>query len=673
MKGSSSRLKGMQVEDIFTKEKEYTLGVMKELARAGGGTDSFRDDTKPVRNAIDATRRYLLGRQDERGFWHGELECDCTTTADYIILLNFLGWHEGHSKKKIRKAAAHIRALQQRDGSWNLFYKGPGDISATVKAYFALKLAGFCQNEPCMRSAREYIFNNGGVSRANTFVKFYLALFGQYSWNGVPAMPAELIWLKRRFIYEMSSWTRTIVIPMFLIAACKPIMSLPSDKGIRELFDGKAYRNDVLLPFDRHIFSRKNLFLVLDRILKAVELLPFKPWRNRAIKECERWIVEHLEGSKGLGAIWPAMVNAVMAFKCLGYREDDLLFIKSVTEIEEMVIEEKNTLRVQPCLSPVWDTAITLLALTESGVAPAAVSVKKSGKWILSKEVRKDGDWKIKNKDGKPGGWYFEFANEFYPDIDDSAMVLLALKRLDMEEDEERKAAAVARAISWILSMQNKDGGWAAFDTDNTMELLNAIPFADHNAMLDPASPDITGRVVEALANYGFTLEDAPVKRAVDYLRARQEKDGSWFGRWGVNYIYGTWAVLSGLVKVGISPQESFFRKGVEWLKDHQNRDGGWGESPLSYERKEVKGTGVSTPSQTAWAVLALCAADEFESAEVRKGIDFLVRTQRHDGTWAEHEFTGTGFPQVFYMNYHLYRINFPLLALSRYFYRRAV
>lgn len=660
------------MRDIFLKEKEYTLGVMKELARAGG-VPSLKDDIRQVRSAIEATRRYLLGKQDERGFWNGEIECDGTTTADYIVLLNFLGWHEGHNKKKIRKAAAHIRELQQADGSWNIFYKGPGDISATVKAYFALKLAGFGQNEPCMRSAREFILKNGGVARANTFVKFYLALFGQYSWSAVPAMPPELIWLKRRFIYEMSSWTRTILIPMFIVAAFKPIMPLPGDRGIRELFDGKSHRNDALPTFDRHIISWRNLFLVIDRIFKTVELIPFKPFRNKAIKECERWIVEHLEDTKGLGAIWPAMVNAVMAFKCLGYREDDLLFIKSVTEIEEMVIEGKNSLRVQPCLSPVWDSAITLISLAESGVAPAALPIKKGGKWILSKEVKKEGDWKIKNKSGKPGGWFFEFANEFYPDIDDSAMVLLALKRVDMEEDEDKKAAAVARAISWILSMQNEDGGWAAFDTNNTMELLNAIPFADHNAMLDPACPDITGRVVEALASYGFTLEDEPVRRAVAYLGKRQEADGSWFGRWGVNYIYGTWAVLSGLAKIGISPKERFFQKGVEWIKDHQNGDGGWGESPVSYEKKELKGTGASTPSQTAWAVLALCAADEFESAEVCRGVDYLVRTQRGDGTWSEREFTGTGFPNVFYINYHLYKINFPLLALSRYFYRRAV
>jgi len=661
------------VEDVFVKEKEYTLGVMKELARSGGSSVKLTDDTKAVRGAIETARRFLLGVQDERGFWMGELGADCTTTGDYIILLHFLGWQEGSYKKKIKKAAVHIRDLQLRDGSWNIFAGGPGDISATVKAYFALKLAGAGQNEPHMKKARDYILQNGGVARANTFVKFYLALFGQYSWDGVPALPAELIYLKRRFIYEMSSWTRTIVIPMLIVWAYKPIIPVEGDKGVQELFDGKRYRNDVLVSFDAKIFSWKNLFLASDAVLKLIERIPFKPFRRRAVKECERWIVEHLADTDGLGAIWPAMVNAVMAFKCLGYREDDLIFIKSMTDVEDLIIEEKNTLRAQPCLSPVWDTAISLLALTESGVEPTALPVKKGGKWILSKEVRKDGDWKVKNKNGKPGGWYFEFANEFYPDIDDTAMVLLALKRLDMQQDDERKAAAVQRAIGWLVSMQNKDGGWAAFDKDNTSELLNAVPFADHNAMLDPACSDITGRVIEALCNFGYTTEDEPVKRGIAYLRRHQEADGSWFGRWGVNYIYGTWAALSGLAKAGISPKEAFFRRGVEWIKDHQNGDGGWGETALSYDKKELKGTGASTPSQTAWAVLALCAADEFESAEARRGIDFLVKRQRSDGSWNEAEFTGTGFPKVYYLRYSLYKTNFPLLALSRYFYRRPV
>ena len=646
---------------------------MKELARSGGSSVKLTDDTKAVRGAIETARRFLLGVQDERGFWMGELGADCTTTGDYIILLHFLGWQEGSYKKKIKKAAVHIRDLQLRDGSWNIFAGGPGDISATVKAYFALKLAGAGQNEPHMKKARDYILQNGGVARANTFVKFYLALFGQYSWDGVPALPAELIYLKRRFIYEMSSWTRTIVIPMLIVWAYKPIIPVEGDKGVQELFDGKRYRNDVLVSFDAKIFSWKNLFLASDAVLKLIERIPFKPFRRRAVKECERWIVEHLADTDGLGAIWPAMVNAVMAFKCLGYREDDLIFIKSMTDVEDLIIEEKNTLRAQPCLSPVWDTAISLLALTESGVEPTALPVKKGGKWILSKEVRKDGDWKVKNKNGKPGGWYFEFANEFYPDIDDTAMVLLALKRLDMQQDDERKAAAVQRAIGWLVSMQNKDGGWAAFDKDNTSELLNAVPFADHNAMLDPACSDITGRVIEALCNFGYTTEDEPVKRGIAYLRRHQEADGSWFGRWGVNYIYGTWAALSGLAKAGISPKEAFFRRGVEWIKDHQNGDGGWGETALSYDKKELKGTGASTPSQTAWAVLALCAADEFESAEARRGIDFLVKRQRSDGSWNEAEFTGTGFPKVYYLRYSLYKTNFPLLALSRYFYRRPV
>ncbi|MDP8261713.1 MAG: squalene--hopene cyclase [Candidatus Ancaeobacter aquaticus] len=659
------------MKDIFLREKEYTLHAIKEVARKEPETTSLKDDSNEVRNAIDNARSYLLNRQDVRGFWIEELECDCTTTADYIILLNFLGWQEGQYKKKIKKAAVRIRELQQEDGSWNIFYKGPGEISATVKAYFALKLAGYNQNEPFMKKARDFILNKGGVERSNIFMKLYLALFGQYSWKGVPALPAELIFFKRFFVYEMSSWTRTIVIPLFIIGSYKPRVDLPEEKGIGELFDGKEFTNDVLISFDKKIFSWKNFFLVLDTIFKFFEKIHFVPLRKVAVKMCEKWIYEHLEGSAGLGAIWPSMVNAVMALKCLDYKEDDLIFIKAMTDIEDLVIEEKNTVRAQPCVSPVWDSAITLISLAESGLSPTSTPMQKGGKWILSKEIKKDGDWKVKNHQGNPGGWAFEFENEFYPDIDDSAMVLLALKRLDLEENEEAKTLAIERALSWILSMQNDDGGWAAFDKNNNKEILTNIPFADHNAMIDPSCNDITGRVLEALGDFGFTASDEPVKKAVNYLLKNQDKDGSWFGRWGVNYIYGTWAVITGMVNVGVCLDDSCIRKGIEWIKECQNQDGGWGESVISYDRIDLKGTGVSTASQTAWALLTLFSCGEYESAIVRSGIDYLLHSQHKDGMWLENEFTGTGFPKVYYLKYNSYKTNFPLLALSRYFYRR--
>jgi squalene-hopene/tetraprenyl-beta-curcumene cyclase len=611
-----------------------------------------------VLDAAERAQNWLLAQQAEEGYWVGELEGDSILESEYILLLVFLGYKK--HLKKIKALARYVLEKQEPHGGWSIYPGGPPDLSASVKAYFALKLAGYDPSLPFMEKARNLILSLGGVDKANSFTKIYLAVLGQYPWEKCPAIWPEIILFPKWFyfnIYAMSSWSRTIVVPLSIIYAFKPVVNPPVN--IKELFVSGMKRHGE--KWNRNPFTWRNSFLAVDKVLKLLERFPWNPLRQLALKKAEEWMFDHFRKSDGLGAIFPPMVNAVMALKVLGYPESHPAFKEAMRQLQGLEIMENGVLRMQPCVSPVWDTALSITALHESGVPSDDPAIINAAKWLLSKEVTEEGDWKVYNPKLPVGGWAFEFNNEFYPDVDDSSMVLIALSRVHLPE----KKGAVSRAIKWILGMQGKDGGWAAFDRDNNHQILTHVPFADHNAMLDPSCPDITGRTLEALAAYGYTMVSPCVKRAIQYLKRVQEPEGCWYGRWGVNYIYGTWQVLKGLSCIGEDMKAPYVQKAVQWLYSVQNPDGGWGESCHSYDDPNAKAKGTSTASQTAWALMGLMAAGDYESPAFLRGLRWLLSRQNEQGTWEEAQFTGTGFPKVFYLRYHLYRHYFPLFAFG--------
>jgi squalene-hopene/tetraprenyl-beta-curcumene cyclase len=619
-----------------------------------------------VSAALDGARKRLFALQHEEGYWCGELEADTTLESDYILLHALLGTG---NPERFEKTARYILEHQNEDGGWGIYAGGPSNISASVKAYFGLKLAGYRAEHPALARARKKILEMGGVPKVNTFTKIYLCFFGQYDYDAVPAIPPEIVLFPKWFwfnIYEISSWSRAILVPLSIAYAKKPFKKIPDEMGVEELFvDGRDQAN-MHLPWASKWISWRNFFLCLDRLTHWFERVHIRPLRSIALKQAEKWMLERFEMSDGLGAIFPAVMNSIIALRCLGRSVDDPQFIRAMDELEKLGIEEGNTFRVQPSKSPVWDTAYALFGLGECGVPANDPRMVKGADWVLQKQVRNPGDWKVKNKDGQPGGWYFEFNNEFYPDVDDSAMVCLGLSRVEHPNGRYQRES-VQRAIDWILSMQCRNGGWASFDKDNDRMVFEHIPFADHNAMLDPPTVDITGRILEMLATYGYDRHHPAVKRAIKFIREEQEADGSWFGRWGVNYIYGTMQVLRGLESMGVDHHEPYIQQAAEWLRMVQNADGGWGETCGSYDDPNTKGVGPSTPTQTAWAVMGLLAANDTRSDCVAQGIAYLLRTQKKDGSWDEPHYTGTGFPRVFYLNYHMYRQYFPLIALTTY------
>jgi squalene-hopene/tetraprenyl-beta-curcumene cyclase len=624
------------------------------------------DLSSRVAAATDAARRFLFSQQHEDGYWCGELEADTTLESDYILLHTLLGTA---NPERIEKAARYIVEHQNQDGGWSIYAGGPSNVSASVKAYFALKLAGYPAHHPALQLARKRILELGGVTEVNTFTKIYLCFFGQYDYDAVPAIPPEIVLFPNWFwfnIYEISSWSRAILVPLSVCYAKKPFKKIPEEMGVEELFLGGRDRSRMHLHWNKKLVSWRNFFLVLDRLAHWSERVHIRPLRSIALRRAEKWMLERFEMSDGLGAIFPSIMNAIIALRCLGYSTDDPQVIRALDEFEKLGITEEETFRMQPCVSPVWDTAYALFALAEAGVPAQDGRLVKCADWILQKQVRTAGDWKVKNPQGQPGGWYFEFNNEFYPDVDDTAQVCLALSRVEHPNGRYQRES-VERAIHWVLSMQCRNGGWASFDKDNDRMVFQYVPFADHNAMLDPATVDITGRVLEMLATYGYDRNQPAVKRAIQFLRREQQPDGSWFGRWGVNYIYGTTLALRGLEAIGVDEHEPFVQQAAEWLRMVQNADGGWGETCASYDDPNHKGQGESTASQTAWAVLGLLAANDLRSDSVARGIAYLLRTQKKDGSWEEPYCTGTGFPQVFYLKYHMYRQYFPLLALTTY------
>jgi len=618
-----------------------------------------------LEKAIERGANHLLSLQAEEGYWQGELEADSTLESDYIYYLHVLGKAD---PERIAKLANYVRQGQLPDGGWSIYPGGPSELNATCKAYFALKLAGDSPYAPNLVRAREIVHRLGGLEHSNSYVRFYLALVGAVSWDLVPSIPPELLLIPSWFIfniYEMSSWTRGIVIPMAILSALRPDWKLPERAHVDELFKDPE-RKTAALDWSGQILSWKNVFLAVDRGLKLYEKWPWKPFRQRAIREAKSWMLDHIERTDGLAAIYPAMMNSIFLLMAFGHGPDDPLTLREIKEFSRFEIEEQDTIRMQPCVSPVWDTCIAMVALEEAGLPPDHPALVKAAEWLLSKQVLGPGDWQVKNKDAEPGGWAFEFRNDFYPDVDDTAFVLMALERVKYP-DPARMEAAMLRGIQWLLSMQNRDGGWGAFDRDNDRKFLCNIPFADHNAMIDPSTADVTARVVECLGRFGWSDGHPVIRRAVNFLLKDQSKDGSWFGRWGVNYIYGTSGVLRALETVSLATRE-FCQRAVNWLRSVQKVDGSFGESLLSYDVPATKGQGTSTASQTAWGLIGLLAGAGTEDSAVRKAVAYLVHRQQADGSWSEPEFTGTGFPGVFYLKYHLYRNSFPVYALARYF-----
>ena len=606
---------------------------------------------------------YLLGLQHADGYWWADLTADTTLESDFILLELWRhppvnGVWNPPSQEPIEKAARSILDRQLPDGGFNIYAEGPSELSATIKAYTALKLAGLEYDDPNLARARDRILALGGLQRANSYVKVNLSLFGLYPREHTPSIPPELM-LLGNFIYEMSSWTRAIVIPLAIVHAMNPQRPVPREFTLNELFKpGEPFE----FPNNEGFLSWRNFFLKADRCFKFLEKRMWRGLRTKAIRRAEQWLLERTHYTDGLAAIYPPMMYVIMALDLLGYPKDHPDVKEAEKQFFNLLVDDERGFFFQPCFSVVWDTAIAAFSLGESGLAPDH-KMTRCADWLLSKEVRRPGDWAVKRPNAEPSGWYFEFANEFYPDIDDTAEVLLALSHARASAGHD---ACVRRAVNWLLAMQSKDGGWAAFDVDNNWSFLSAVPFADHNAMLDPTCPDITGRVIEGLMKSGVRREDPAIRRGVEYLKRAQEADGSWYGRWGVDYIYGTCFALRGLAAAGESDREAYILRAGEWLRSIQNSDGGWGESCASYERNTFVGA-ESTPSQTAWAISGLIAGGDTTSNSLHKGIEYLIETQRKDGGWNERLSTGTGFPGVFYLKYHYYRHSFPVLALSDY------
>lgn len=619
--------------------------------------------------SIEHAVSHLLSLQYSDGYWWGELESNATITSEHLFLSHILGTK---NEEEWRKIAQYLTQMQRADGTWAIWYEGPPDLSTTIEAYLALKMAGTSPDAPEMERARSFILSHGGVEKARIFTKIWLAILGEWDWKGTPMIPPEIILLPKWFpvsIYNFACWARGTIVPMAIIQTLRPVFPLPRWAHIDELFVNGKENADLSLPQKRTLWA--SLFSMLDRLLRIYDRSLVKPLRARAIARAEKWMVERQEEDGSWGGIQPPWVYSLIALKALGRTIDDRVVQKGVAGFYGMkgfAIEEDETFRLQSCLSPVWDTALAMVALEDAELPNDHPSLVRAGEWLIDEQIFADGDWQARCS-GRPGGWAFEFANDTYPDTDDSALVMMALQPVAL--DEQRKQNALTRGLEWLLSMQSSNGGWGAFDRNNDKIFLRQIPFADFGEMVDPPSVDVTAHIVEYLGRIGRNKNDRRVARALRYMTDEQEEDGAWFGRWGVNLTYGIGAALPALAAVGADMNAPRIRLAVEWLIGHQNKDGGWGERIEGYHDPARRGRGPSTASQTAWAIIGLISAGEAASTVTERGIAFLISTQTADGGWEEPYFTGTGFPTDFMINYHLYRDVFPLMALGRY--RRAL
>lgn len=622
--------------------------------------------TDRLDQAVVRAANHILSLQDPKGYWVFPLEADATISAEYILLQRFL--ERDMTEEWAEDLGRYLRRMQAAAGGWPLYEGGPADISASVKAYFALKLLGDPPGAAHMAKARRMILHLGGASRVNVFTRITLALFGQTPWRTVPAMPPEIMLLPRWFFFHLervSYWSRLVIVPLLILFHERPVCPLREEEGVRELYLTPPHE---LVHLDHFVPGslRKNLFVHLDRFLKRADRFAPRGIRRKALRRAESWMIERMQGEGGIGAIFPAMVNALMALRVLGYPEDHADFQRGLRAVNGLLLSREEGGFCQPCLSPVWDSCLSLSALLEAGIPPEHEAVRSAVDWLFERQVLVKGDWCRKAPGLEPGGWAFQFENSLYPDADDTPAVLIALLRAG-ELENSKYRDRIARAVSWVAGMQGSDGGWGSFDIDNDCVYLNDIPFADHGALVDPSTSDVTGRCVELFSMLGFERHASPVSRAIEFLRREQEPWGAWFGRWGVNYLYGTWSVLSALRQAGEDMTQPYIRKAVAWLKSCQNLDNGWGETCYTYWDPSFAGKGPSTPSQTSWALLGLMAAGEHWSFSVQRGVHYLLSNQNAEGGWDERYYTGTGFPRAFHLRYHGYSHYFPLLALGVY------
>ncbi len=626
-----------------------------------------RIKVKQVVDAIAASQKHLLSIQNPDGYWWAELESNVTITSEAVLLHKIWGTEK---TRPLHKVENYLRSQQREHGGWELFYGDGGDLNTTVEAYMALRLLGVPATDTALLKAKSLILAKGGISKTRIFTKLHLALIGCYNWRGLPSLPPWVMLLPDNFfcnIYELSSWARSSTVPLLIVFDRKPIFNIDQPINLDELYAEGV--NNVCWELPKN-GDWSDIFNILDDGFKLAESINFIPFRNEGIKAAEKWILERQEVTGDWGGIIPAMLNSLLALKCLDYDANDPVIERGLKAVDNFAIETENSYCVQPCVSPVWDTAWAIRALIDSGFAPNDPAIVKAGEWLIEKQILDYGDWNVKNKQGKPGAWAFEFENRFYPDVDDSAVVVMALHQAKLP-NEELKKQAINRALNWIATMQCKPGGWAAFDLDNDQEWLNSVPYGDLKAMIDPNTADVTARVLEMLGACNLSIQPDNLEKSLDYLLKEQEIEGCWFGRWGVNYIYGTSGVLSALALINPLKYARDINQGAAWLVKVQNSDGGWGETCFSYNDPSLKGKGDSTASQTAWALIGLIAAgeatDKLAIDSIEKGINYLLETQKLDGTWDEEYFTGTGFPCHFYLKYHLYQQYFPLMALGRY------
>jgi squalene-hopene/tetraprenyl-beta-curcumene cyclase len=637
-----------------------------QAALSGSSRDEF---TAKVDFTIERAQRLMLDEQHPEGYWQAALEANAEMNSEFIIFNRFMGLEPDQTLDgKLKK---HLLDTQRPDGSWTLFPDGPGHLSTSITAYFALKLTGMRAGDEPMMQARRFILSQGGIANSGTLARFYLAAMNQVSWDATASLPVEITLFPHWFpvnMYELSSWARGTLFALMLLQAQKPVVEVDWRQGVLELYIQPPHFTKFKLRRGKRLISLRNALMAADKVLRLYDKYHLKGFRSRAIRYAENWLLEHQDANGSWGGIEPCYLLSPMALKGLGYRNDHPVIVKALEATRELIWDQPDgSILYQPCVSPNWDTALGAKALLDSGISGDHPAIRDASKWLIDHQIFKKGDWSIKRPKLDPGGWAFEFYNDWFPDVDDSAVILMVLAETIDEGDPAARERAIRIGANWVMGMQSKDGGFAAFDVDNDSEWLNHAPFADVEASTDPTCADLTGRVLEMMAAVGYRTDHPVARRAIAWLRRDQEADGSWWGRWGVSYIYGTFSALSGLRAIGCSIDEPWIRRAANWLKSVQNPDGGWGETCLADQDPALKGKGPSTPSQTAWAIIGLLAAEDEISDSLMRGVSWLLERQNEGGRWTDEHFTGTGFPNNFYLRYHMYAHYFPLMALGRF------